>query len=478
MQQYIDGIKAKGATPVVVTPVCRIFFDGEGKITPHFGENDGYVTAAKQIAEENGIDCIDMFNITKSLYESYGVMTTQGLHNVKSDGTVDITHYNKFGANIVASKMADAIKEMNISLSSHITSSVTAVDKTYDLKTAKLFVVGGAGAAADKSADGIKSGGYGDYLGKYLSSKITVENLARADKTAKSYIDTEEYQKYISELSEGDYVMIAFGNTDGNGSDSASYSKAGGSKDDGKSFTYYLYNYYVKPATEKKAVVILLTPNCDRTFDSEGQIVSNHQAYTDDVIAEVTADGTYFVNLDNASTELYNLMGVDGSKVLNAYSKENGIIANALSEFGADSLAKKIMSNMKYSSASLKDYINDTELNKQTYMTRADYVEMVMYMLGINEKCYDNFSDVAAGKSYENAIANAKRLGFVSGTNGMFLPELPLTVDLMKEVNENVCKYAGIEKDFTDVYNLAGSASVSNEIGIYSIDVLFESINK
>jgi lysophospholipase L1-like esterase len=477
MQQYIDGVRAKGGIPVLVTPVCRIFFDSEGKITPHFGENDGYVTAAKQLAEENGIECIDMFNITKSLYESYGVMTTQGLHNVKSDGTVDITHYNKFGANIVASKMADAIKGMDISLASHITGSVTSVDKTHDLKTAKLFVVGGIGAAADKTADGIKSGGYGDYLSKYLSSKITVENLALADKTAKSYIDTEEYAKYIKELGEGDYVMIAFGSTDGD-AQSGGYTRAGGTKDDGRSFMYYLYNYYVKPAVEKKAVVILLTPQCDRVYDSDGKIVSQHQAYTDDVIAEVTADATYFVNLDNASTELYNLMGVEGSKVLNAYSKQNGISKNALSEFGAESLAKQILNNMKYSSASLKDYINDTELSKQTYMTRGTYVEMVMNMLGINEKCYDNFSDVASGKSYENAIANAKRLGFVTGTNGMFMPELPLTAALMQEVNEKVCKYAGINEDFSNVYTLAGSGNVSNEIGLYGVDLLFESLNK
>ena len=51
-----------------------------------------------------------MFNITKDLYESYGVFTTQGLHNIKEDGTVDLTHYNKFGANLIAGKMADAIK--------------------------------------------------------------------------------------------------------------------------------------------------------------------------------------------------------------------------------------------------------------------------------------------------------------------------------------------------------------------------------
>ena len=56
-----------------------------------------------------------MFNITKDLYESYGVFTTQGLHNIKEDGTVDLTHYNKFGANLIAGKMADAIKSLNLS---------------------------------------------------------------------------------------------------------------------------------------------------------------------------------------------------------------------------------------------------------------------------------------------------------------------------------------------------------------------------
>jgi hypothetical protein len=60
----------------------------------------------------------------------------------------------------------------------------------------------------------------------------------------------------------------------------------------------------------------------------------------------------------------------------------------------------------------------------------------------------------------------------------MFMPELPLTVDLMKEVNSGVAAYKGISADFDSVYELAGSGNVSNEIGLYGIDMLYEALNK
>ena len=86
------------------------------------------------MAAENNVVCINAYDITKALYESYGVMTTQGLHDVKDDGSMDLTHYNKFGANIVASKLADAVGEQIPELKSHLKASTKAVSKTDDMK--------------------------------------------------------------------------------------------------------------------------------------------------------------------------------------------------------------------------------------------------------------------------------------------------------------------------------------------------------
>ncbi len=481
MLQHVSAIKKTGATPVLLTPMCRLFFDSDGKITEHFGENNGYIEAIRQLADEEDIMCLDMYEITKNLYESYGVMTTQGLHNVKSDGTVDLTHYNKFGANIIASKMAEAIKESSLPISAYIINSSIAVGKTDLLKTANLYVIGSTSAAgADNENMAVKSGGYGDYLQKYLSSKITVKNMAVADATVKSYTETDEYKTFINELSEGDYVMINFGENDADYiNDPLEYDKYSYPSDNENakgSFSYYLYNNYIKPAQEKNAVVIVMTPPAERNF-VDGEYVNEENPYTANVVAMVQKYATYYVNLNSVTADMYSSMGEEGGKVLNAYDKDTGIINDVLSEFGAELTAKKILTMMQQSSASLKDYIDSEAIQSTSSMTRADFVNMIIDVMGINKKASSNFDDVSKGKYYENALGLAKEMGIIKAVYAnYFKPEEVLTGEFAIKTIKNVLDYKNVEADMEDVYSLL-TGNVSPEIGIWAIDKLYEVLN-
>lgn len=476
MKQHIEAIKATGATPVLLTPMCRMFFDKDGKITPHFGNDDGYIIAIKQLAEEEGIMCLDMYEITKSLYESYGILTTQGLHNIKSDGTIDLTHYNKFGANLIASKMAEDIKgNTQLPISNHIINSTVTVEKTTDLKTANLFVVGGTGAAENNQIDyAVKGAGFGDYLGKYLNNKITVKNMAVANTTAKTYTDTNEYERLMSEVKEGDYVVLSFGNDDGK---FAGDSYSTGTIDDKGSFAYYMFNNYIKPLKEKKAVIIALTPYAERNFVN-GNYVKSDNEHTGVVTKLVVDNQLFFVNLDNVLSEIYATMGEEGSKVINAVDRNNGISKNIFSEFGADLVAKKILSNLQLSSVSLKDYIIDSELKANHKMTRADFVVMVMDIINENGVVEDNFADVSDGKYYSKKVGLAKSIGLIAGdSNNNFKPEEPLTDDLIKSLTQNIFKRLSVNGRLDDVYNLT-KGEISPEIGVWAADRLYEELNK
>ncbi len=474
MLQHVSAIKKTGATPVLLTPMCRLFFDSDGKITPHFGENDGYIEAIRQLADEEGIMCLDMYDITKNLYESYGVMTTQGLHNIKSDGSVDLTHYNKFGANIIASKMADAIKQSNLALNSHIVSSTVAVSKTDSLKTANLFVIGGTAAAGSENDNmAVESGGFGDYIQKYLSNKITVKNLAVEDATAKSYTDTDEYNTFLNEVSEGDYVILNFGEDDGDSDVFVKYSTPSDDINQEGTFAYYMYNNYIKPAKDKNAVVIILTPSAERNF-VDGEFVNAENPYTQIAASVVTQGATYYVNLNTVMADLYSTMGEEGSKVLNAYDRKTGICNDVLSEFGAELAAKKILAMMQQSSASLKDYIDSEGVSSSTPMTRADFVSMVINVIGAEGTAYRNFDDVTKGKYYYNAIGLAMEMGIVEAESGNdFNPEETATGDFAAEVIKNVLEYKKSNADMEDVYALL-SGELSPEIGIWAIDKLYE----
>ncbi len=476
MKQHIDAVKNTGATPVLLTPMCRMFFDKDGKITPHFGDNDGYILAIRQLAEEEGIMCLDMYEITKSLYESYGILTTQGLHNIKSDGTIDLTHYNKFGANLIASKMADDIKaNTNLPLSSHIINSTVTVERTTDLKSANLFVVGGTAAAGGNSDTdyAVDTDGFGNYLQKYLNNKITVKNMSVPKATAKSYADTPEYKSLMADVGEGDYVILSFGNDDGK---FAGDSYSTGTVNDKGSFAYYMYNNYIAPLKEKNVIIIALTPFADRNY-SDGDFIKETNELTDIVTQLVVDNGLYFVNMFEVSSDIYSTMGAEGSKVINAVDRKNGILNDTYSGFGADLFAKKILTNLKQSSISLKDYILDNSLNSSSNMTRADFVYMAMDAAGITGNTELNFDDVTKGKYYYDAISAAKAKNLISSDNNLFRPEETLTDDLVKSLTQNILTYLSVNGNLEDVYNLT-NGEISPEIGIWAIDRLYEELNK
>ncbi|MBQ9518991.1 MAG: rhamnogalacturonan acetylesterase, partial [Firmicutes bacterium] len=109
LQQYIDAAKAVDAIPVLVTPVSRMYFNADGTIKSHHGANDEYVTAVKQLASENGIECIDMYQITKDLYEkAYKDGGETEAARLFAYG--EKTHNSKLGGFILAALMANEIE--------------------------------------------------------------------------------------------------------------------------------------------------------------------------------------------------------------------------------------------------------------------------------------------------------------------------------------------------------------------------------
>ena len=135
------------------------------------------------------------------------------------------------------------------------------------------------------------------------------------------------------------------------------------------------------------------------------------------------------------------------------------------------------MNNMKFSSATLKNYIVDSKLNEKDILTRGEFVEKLALIAGIDNRTYtSNFKDIVSGKSYEKAVGVAAAVGIIKGdAQGYFYPEAVLDGDSMVEMLENVLSYKNISRDkLSDVYALAGSGAVSNEIGLWALDRLCE----
>ena len=139
LKQIIDAVKAKGATPILVSAVCRCYFGSDNKIT-RIGRHDlgdkfdaivngslltGQKIAAddhtmdygyqmQQLATEENIDFIDMTAATKDLYESYGNYTKCYAALFDKGAETDNTHYNLTGALTSARLCAQLMKQKGI----------------------------------------------------------------------------------------------------------------------------------------------------------------------------------------------------------------------------------------------------------------------------------------------------------------------------------------------------------------------------
>ena len=138
LKQIIDAVKEKGATPILVSAVCRCYFNGS-TITKAGQHNladkydaivDGtiktglklsaddhsmdYSYQMKQLATELGVAFIDMTQATKDLYESYGTYDKCYAALFDKGGEKDNTHYNLTGALTAARMCAQMMKEQGI----------------------------------------------------------------------------------------------------------------------------------------------------------------------------------------------------------------------------------------------------------------------------------------------------------------------------------------------------------------------------
>ena len=190
LQQYVDAAKAVGATPVLVTPVSRMYFNSDGTIKSHHGSNDEYVTATKQVAEDNGIECIDLYTYTKNLYEDCYKLDGSGesseiAYRLFANG--EKTHHSKLGGYIIAAYLADYIKyNSNNTLSGHITVN-QPIFITND-KGVQEFMVNNSGvlSATGRAADGNLSEEVAapEYLVTYANGLL--DDIRGNDKPAES----------------------------------------------------------------------------------------------------------------------------------------------------------------------------------------------------------------------------------------------------------------------------------------------------
>ncbi|WP_037288292.1 GDSL-type esterase/lipase family protein [Saccharibacillus sacchari] len=123
LARYVNGAKQRGATPVLLTPVGRRDFN---TVTQEFNVSfPEYVQAAKEVAAELDVELIDLSQLSVAYYDQLGNTATEklflyanpGEYPKYPNGVNDNTHFSGYGAQKIAGLVANAVKEMGLSIS-------------------------------------------------------------------------------------------------------------------------------------------------------------------------------------------------------------------------------------------------------------------------------------------------------------------------------------------------------------------------
>ena len=126
LRTFIRGARAKGATPVLLTPVARRWFK-EGKLDRNC--HTDYPAAMKQVAQEEGVTLLDMTTKTLNWLEGLGDEPSKAYFMI-STGKDDNTHTIARGARKVTELVCEALEEQVPAIGGHLVRYDIVVDQT------------------------------------------------------------------------------------------------------------------------------------------------------------------------------------------------------------------------------------------------------------------------------------------------------------------------------------------------------------
>lgn len=125
LKKFVTETREKKAIPVLLTSMARRKFDSTGKIV---GTHDEYMKITRAVATEEKVVLLDMDVLTQQLYQQFGpensallfMQLKPGEHPNHPKGKNDNTHFNEFGARLVAQLVLKEIRSQLPELATRI----------------------------------------------------------------------------------------------------------------------------------------------------------------------------------------------------------------------------------------------------------------------------------------------------------------------------------------------------------------------
>lgn len=188
------------------------------------------------------------------------------------------------------------------------------------------------GDSTVKNGDGTGKGGlwgWGNFIAGYFdTSRISVQNHAIGGRSSRTFITEGRWDRILSVLKKGDYVIMQFGHNDGGPLDDTARARGTikGTGNESKEIynpitkkqeTVYTYGYYmrkyIRDTKAKGAIPIVCSP-IPRDQWKDGRVLRSKDSYAGWAEQIAREEGAYFIDLNELIGAQYDEMGADSVK--------------------------------------------------------------------------------------------------------------------------------------------------------------------
>jgi lysophospholipase L1-like esterase len=325
MRKMIADVKAKGATPIVLSLSVRNLWK-DGQIERGSGK---YSLWSAQIARAAGVKFIDLTNLVADSLQRLGPERTKAMY------VQDYVHFDIDGADLHARTVVSGLKALRPSpVGGWLSTKGDSVRPDplvglglswpADRTRPTLYLIGNSTVRNGRGDGAGGQWGWGDFIAPLFdTTRINVVNRAVGGLSARTFISQGYWDRVLTLVKPGDFVMMEFGHNDaspvndtlrargvlpGIGADSVVIDNLI-TKQKGEvvySFGGYLRRF-VRETRARGATPIInsLTP---RKFWSNGRITRNRNSFADWAEQTAREERVPFVNLTEIASALMDTM--------------------------------------------------------------------------------------------------------------------------------------------------------------------------
>jgi len=197
-----------------------------------------------------------------------------------------------------------------------------------------LYLVGDSTVTDQPAAP---NASWGQVLPRFFDADIAVANHAESGETLKSFLTELRFDKLLSKLRAGDWVMIQFAHNDQKTQWPQTYAEA--------ATTYRAYlRAYSAEIRRRGATPLFVTSPERRNFDATGHITSTLGDYPEAMRAVAREEHVALIDLNAASRIFYEALGPD---VAPRAFADDGRDKTHFSDYGAANLARIVVEGVR-----------------------------------------------------------------------------------------------------------------------------------